>query len=76
MNRKHYIEQLTDYVLDQDHERENTIEDMNQLMEDFTKAEMMERHKNFAFYAACVLRYGKREANKRLNECYQEAVEA
>ena len=77
MNRKAMIERICDYVLDQDHERENTIEDMTECIKsgDYKK-DVIERHKDFGYYLACVMKHGKREANKLLNECYREAVEA
>jgi hypothetical protein len=75
MNRKAMIESICDYVLSQDHERENDIENLvDDLKSGMTAKELYGMRENRIYYCACVLLYGKREANKMYRECIQEAM--
>ncbi len=68
------IESVCDYVLSQDHERDATIEVMiGDIKHSTLKWQVIDDAKNMIYYQAMWLQYGKREANKALNECYKEA---
>jgi hypothetical protein len=76
MNRKAMIESVCDYVLSQDHERENLIDEMaREVADGATKEQIYWMRENSIYYSACVLVYGKREANKMYRECIKEAME-
>lgn len=72
------IESICHYVLSQDHERENTIENMIGNYDfdppNVIKKRLWNERFNHIYYSACVLRYGKREANKMYRECIKEAM--
>jgi hypothetical protein len=75
MNRKDMVWSVCDYVLSQDHEREDLIDEMvREVSEGATKEQIYSVRENSIYYRACVLAYGKREANKMYRECIKEAM--
>jgi hypothetical protein len=77
MNRKAMIESICDYVLSQDHEREDLIGNMIYWMthENYNKKFCLEAAVNYPYYKAYCLLYGKRQAMKEIRQCYKEALE-
>jgi hypothetical protein len=75
MNRKEMILDVCLYVVGGGIEKENVINEMYYSISDWepNKKRCIELGKNSIYYKAMVLLHGKRIANGKLNECYEEA---
>jgi len=85
MNKKAMIAECVQYILDQDHEREDLI---NRLLVDardykdrgYKRADIKhllhECRENHIFYIAKCLAHGKRHANSAMRSCIAEVMEA
>jgi hypothetical protein len=79
MNRKAHIEQVCSYILDQDHEYDNVVDDLEfEIRRDKTiKSNDLRDHARCrTWYSALLLAYGKREAEKKVTEAIKEAKAA
>ena len=84
MNRKAMIENCVQYILDQDHERENSVDELIEDAKDYksqgytkptTKAILYEKRVNFIYWQAKCLAHGTRHANNAFRTCIAEAIE-
>ena len=84
MNKKAMIEEVCQYVLDQQHERHDLIDRMYHDAKEWQKdgsskaqirAELKSQATNHIFYIAMTLAHGKRAANQSYRNCITEALE-
>lgn len=84
MNRKAMIENCVQYILDQNHEREDLVNSLIWDIKDrkdcnYTKAEirhlLMIGRENYIYWQAKCLAHGKRHANSAFRSCIAEAME-
>ena len=85
MNKKAMIEECVQYILDQQHEREdlidNWIEDARVYKKDGMKLPEIRKalydvRENHIFYIAKCVAHGRRHANNAIRSCIAEVVEA
>lgn len=76
MNRKAHIEQVCSYILDQDHEYDNVVDDLEfEIRRDknIKSSDLRNHARCRTWYSALLLAYGKREAEKKVTEAIKEA---
>jgi Asp-tRNA(Asn)/Glu-tRNA(Gln) amidotransferase A subunit family amidase len=84
MNRKAMIENCVQYILGQDHEREDLVDRMANDVKEFKRQgmtlkqirlELYDQRENSIYYIASVLAHGKHYANVRYRSCMADALE-
>jgi anaerobic ribonucleoside-triphosphate reductase len=84
MNKKAMIEEVVQYILDQDHEREDLIDRIAEDAKEFKrqgmnikriKVELYAMRENSIYWVAKYLSQGKRYANNSYRGCIIEALE-